>query len=103
MDTTLKTKLDGLVGSGKVVLFIKGEPSMPMCGFSARTIEVLKKAGANNIVGVNILRDPEVREGMKEYSQWPTFPQLYIDGKFVGGCDITMDLFDNGELATMVK
>jgi monothiol glutaredoxin len=103
MNDTLKTKIDGILSSGKVVLFMKGSPSMPMCGFSARTVEALQKAGAAKIVGYDILRDAELRDGMKEFSQWPTFPQLYVDGKFVGGCDITMDLFESGELAQLVK
>ena len=103
MNDSLKTKIDGILSSGKVVLFMKGSPSMPMCGFSARTVDVLKKAGADKIVGYNILQDPEIRDGMKEFSQWPTFPQLYIGGKFVGGCDITVDLFESGELADLIK
>lgn len=103
MNPELKTKIDELIKAGKVVLFMKGSPAMPMCGFSARTVEALKAAGAEKIVGYNILQDQELREGMKVYSNWPTFPQLYIDGKFVGGCDITMELFENGELAQMVK
>jgi monothiol glutaredoxin len=103
MNDTLKTKIDGILSSNKVILFMKGSPSMPMCGFSARTVEALQKAGAAKIVGINILQDPEIREGMKEFSQWPTFPQLYVDGKFVGGCDITMDLLESGELAQLVK
>jgi monothiol glutaredoxin len=103
MNDTLKTKIDGILSSGKVILFMKGSPSMPMCGFSARTVEALQKAGAAKIVGINILQDPEIRDGMKEFSQWPTFPQLYVDGKFVGGCDITMDLLESGELAQLVK
>lgn len=103
MNDALKTKIDGMLSSGKVVLFMKGSPSMPMCGFSARTVEALKSVGVEKIVGVNILQDQELREGMKEYSKWPTFPQLYINGKFIGGCDITLDLLESGELAELVK
>ena len=84
-----------------VVLFMKGTPTFPMCGFSSRASEALKKAGAQ-IHAVNVLQDPEIRADLPRFSDWPTFPQLFINGEFIGGCDITVDLFESGELARMV-
>ena len=84
-----------------IVLFMKGTAQFPMCGFSSRASEALKKAGAQ-IHSVNVLQDPEVRADLPRFSDWPTFPQLFINGEFIGGCDITVDLFESGELARMV-
>jgi len=85
------------IAGNKVLLYMKGNPSFPMCGFSAATVEVLRATG-HPFAHVNILEDPEKREAIKAYSNWPTIPQLYIDGEFVGGCDIVQDLYANGEL-----
>ncbi len=84
-----------------VVLFMKGTPQFPMCGFSSRASQVLKQAGAT-IHSVNVLQDPEIRADLPRFSDWPTFPQLFINGEFIGGCDITVELFESGELARMV-
>jgi monothiol glutaredoxin len=84
-----------------VVLFMKGTPQFPMCGFSSRASQVLKQAGAQ-IYSVNVLQDPEVRADLPRFSDWPTFPQLFINGEFIGGCDITVELFESGELTRMV-
>ena len=84
-----------------VVLFMKGTPQFPMCGFSSRAVQVLKEAGAQ-IHSVNVLQDPEIRADLPRFSDWPTFPQLFINGEFIGGCDITVELFESGELARMV-
>lgn len=84
-----------------VVLFMKGTPQFPMCGFSSRASQVLKQAGAQ-IHAVNVLQDPEIRADLPRFSDWPTFPQLFINGEFIGGCDITVELFESGELARMV-
>ena len=84
-----------------VVLFMKGTPQFPMCGFSSRASQVLKQAGAQ-LHAVNVLQDPEVRADLPRFSDWPTFPQLFINGEFIGGCDITVELFDSGELTRMV-
>jgi monothiol glutaredoxin len=81
---------------------MKGSPSMPQCGFSAAVVGVLKEIGAP-FGSVNILADPELREGLKQYSNWPTYPQLYVDGKLVGGCDIVREMHKRGELAPLVK
>lgn len=87
-----------LIDTNRVMLFMKGNKMFPQCGFSAAVVEVLKRHGAN-FHTFNVLSDNAVREGIKEYSQWPTIPQLYIDGEFVGGCDIVRELDANGELA----
>lgn len=85
------------LGSHAVVLYMKGSPDFPQCGFSAQTVQVLKECNAQ-FMYINILEDPEVREALKEYSNWPTYPQLYAKGELVGGCDIIMDLHGKGEL-----
>ena len=85
-----------------VVLFMKGTPQFPMCGFSGRAIQVLKACGVNDLTTVNVLEDEEIRQGIKEYSEWPTIPQLYIRGEFVGGSDIMMEMFESGELQELL-
>lgn len=93
-----KARIQKLVGEHKVVLFMKGTKNFPQCGFSARAIEVLKREGVP-FETVNVLADPEIREGVKEFSSWPTIPQLYVGGKFVGGSDIMLEMHESGELA----
>ena len=93
-----RAELDALVHSKKVLLFMKGNRNFPACGFSATVIGILKQL-TKEYDTVNILEDPAVREGMKEYSSWPTFPQLYIGGQFVGGCDIVKEMHQSGELS----
>lgn len=85
-----------------IVLFMKGTPRFPMCGFSSRTVEALKAAGAEQLHTVNVLEEPEIRANLPAYSNWPTFPQLFIHGELIGGCDITLELFESGELARIV-
>ena len=85
-----------------VVLFMKGTPQFPMCGFSSRTVQALKAAGATELRTINVLEDPEVRANLPRYSNWPTFPQLFINGELIGGCDITVELAESGELARLV-
>lgn len=85
-----------------VILYMKGTPAFPQCGFSARAVQLLQHCEAP-FAHVNILEDPELRDSLKEYSHWPTYPQLYIGGELVGGCDIMMDLFQKGELAKMLS
>jgi monothiol glutaredoxin len=89
------------VEKNRVVLFMKGTKNFPQCGFSARAVEVLKKCGVE-FKDVNVLADPELRQGIKEFSNWPTIPQVYVDGQFVGGSDILMEMFQNGELQKLV-
>ena len=100
MNATLD-RIRAEVESHPVVLFMKGTPQFPMCGFSSRASQALKQAGAQ-IHSVNVLQDPEIRADLPRFSDWPTFPQLVINGEFIGGCDITVELFDSGELTRMV-
>jgi monothiol glutaredoxin len=85
-----------------VVLYMKGTPVFPQCGFSARVVQILSHVGVP-FKGVNVLEDQEIREGIKEFTNWPTIPQLYVKGEFVGGCDIVMEMFQAGELQQMLK
>ena len=85
-----------------ILLFMKGTPQFPMCGFSSRTSQALKAAGAVNYHTINVLEDPEVRANLPRFSNWPTFPQLFINGELIGGCDIAIELFESGELARMI-
>jgi monothiol glutaredoxin len=91
------------VTENPVVLFMKGTPQFPQCGFSGRAIQLLKQAGATGLVTVNVLEDDDVRQGVKEFANWPTIPQLYVKGQFVGGSDIMMEMFESGELQTLLK
>ena len=95
-------RIKSTVESHPIVLFMKGTPQFPMCGFSSRTVQALNAAGAR-FHHVNVLEDPEVRAGLPRYSNWPTFPQLFINGELIGGCDITLELYEKGELAAMVQ
>jgi monothiol glutaredoxin len=91
------------VTDNPVVLFMKGTAQFPQCGFSGRAIQLLKQAGAKNLVTVNVLEDDDVRQGIKDYANWPTIPQLYVKGQFVGGSDIMTEMSESGELQTLVK
>ena len=93
----IKKQLD----SYPVLLYMKGTPDFPQCGFSARTVQELRAVNAE-FAYVNIFEDPEIREGLKTYSNWPTFPQLYVKGELIGGCDIALELYQSGELAKMI-
>ena len=97
-------RIDDLVKSSDVLLFMKGTASFPMCGFSGRAIQVLKACGVDQkaITTVNVLEDPEIRANLPRFSNWPTFPQLFIHGELIGGCDITLELHESGELARMI-
>jgi monothiol glutaredoxin len=94
-------RLRDTVDAQPIVLFMKGTPQFPMCGFSSRTVQALKACGAR-FAHVNVLEDPEVRANMPRFSNWPTFPQLFINGELIGGCDITLELYEQGELQRMV-
>jgi monothiol glutaredoxin len=102
MDDALKQRIEGTIGQSRVVLFMKGSKHFPQCGFSAQVVQILKQRGAE-FKDVNILADAELRQGLKEYSNWPTFPQLYVGGKLVGGCDIVSSMNESGELATVLS
>lgn len=101
MTPTLETRIKSTISSQRVVLFMKGTKDVPQCGFSAQVAGILKRRGVD-FLDVNILIDPDLRQGLKEYSSWPTFPQLYIDGKLVGGADIVTGLDTSGELAKIL-
>jgi monothiol glutaredoxin len=94
----IKTAVEG----SPIVLFMKGTPQFPMCGFSSRTAQALKAVNAD-YVSVNVLEDPEIRANLPRYSNWPTFPQLFINGELIGGCDITLELYESGELERIVR
>jgi monothiol glutaredoxin len=97
MQDDVRKRIDELVQSNRVMLFMKGNKSFPACGFSAQVVQILKHHNAS-FETFNILSDPEMRNSVKEYSDWPTFPQIYVNGEFVGGCDIVTDLHNSGEL-----
>lgn len=101
MNETLQ-RIDQIVQSNEVVLFMKGTAQFPMCGFSGRAIQILKACGVAKPATVNVLEDEAIRQGIKEYSQWPTIPQLYVKGEFVGGSDIMMEMYESGELQQML-
>jgi monothiol glutaredoxin len=97
MSEDIRSRIEGLIKANKVMLFMKGTKQFPACGFSNTVVQILKKESVP-FETFNILADGDVRQGLKEYSNWPTFPQLYVDGKFVGGCDIVTELHQSGEL-----
>ncbi len=94
-------RIDQLVKSNEVVLFMKGTPQFPQCGFSGRAAQILKACGVNQYASVNVLEDQEVRESIKQYANWPTIPQLYVKGEFIGGCDIVREMAASGELTQL--
>lgn len=98
----IKATIDAEVKSTDVVLFMKGTPKMPQCGFSGQCVQILNHLGVP-FKGVNILESDELRQGLKDYSNWPTFPQLYVKGEFIGGADITREMFQAGELQALLK
>ncbi|MDX2052059.1 MAG: Grx4 family monothiol glutaredoxin [Polyangiaceae bacterium] len=102
MDDALRQKLQTLISSHPVVLFMKGNRQFPQCGFSAKVVELLKRNGAD-FQTVNVLTEQDVRQGLKEFSSWPTFPQLYVKGEFIGGCDIVTELDERGELGPLLS
>jgi monothiol glutaredoxin len=87
----------------RVVLYMKGTPQFPQCGFSATAAEILKRCGVTDYFTVDVLADADVRQGIKDYANWPTIPQLYVDGEFVGGCDIMREMYQSGELQTLLS
>jgi monothiol glutaredoxin len=97
LNEATRAKISSLIESDRVVLFMKGDRSYPQCGFSARVVQILD-ALLPKYTTVDVLRAPEIREGIKEFSSWPTIPQLYLDGEFLGGCDIVTELYTSGEL-----
>lgn len=102
MDTAVSQKIEDTVNSDRVVLFMKGTKDFPQCGFSGRAVQILQNLDVD-FREVNVLEDNSIREGIKEYSDWPTIPQLYVDGEFVGGSDLMLEMYQNGELEEVVK
>ena len=101
MDT--KERIKQQVTGNPVVLYMKGTPQFPQCGFSALTVQVLNACGVKEFASVNVLADAEIRQGIKEYANWPTIPQLYLNGEFVGGSDIVKEMYESGELQKMLE
>ncbi|MCW5624004.1 MAG: Grx4 family monothiol glutaredoxin [Burkholderiales bacterium] len=100
MDT--QERIRSQVTSNPVVLYMKGTPDAPMCGFSAAAVQMLEAIGVEEVATVNVLDDPEIRQGIKDFSSWPTIPQLYVKGEFVGGADIMREMYQSGELAKLL-
>jgi monothiol glutaredoxin len=101
MDENVKRQIQQMIDSNRVVLFMKGTKNFPQCGFSNTVVQILKQCGTE-FETVNVLADANIRQGIKDFTNWPTIPQLYVDGKFVGGCDIVREMFANGELKTLL-
>jgi len=95
-------KIESQIANNKVILYMKGSRDMPQCGFSARVVNILNSYGID-YESVDVLSDPEIRQGIKDYSNWPTIPQLYVNGQFIGGCDICVEMDQNGELGGLIK
>ena len=102
MDVTVEERIRQEITATPVVLYMKGSPVFPQCGFSAAGVQILSHLGVK-FKGVDVLADPQIRQGIKEFSSWPTIPQLYVKGEFVGGCDIIREMFDSGELQQFLE
>ena len=102
MENPIADRIRNVIEENDVVLFMKGSPVFPQCGFSAAVVQVLSHMGVK-FRGVDVLQDPGLRDGIKDYSQWPTIPQLYVKGEFVGGCDIVREMFQSGELTELLE
>ncbi|ABR90053.1 Grx4 family monothiol glutaredoxin [Herminiimonas glaciei] len=103
MSDDVQSWIKETVSQNPVVLFMKGTAQFPQCGFSGKAIQLLKESGVQDLVTVNVLDDAEVRQGIKDFSQWPTVPQLYVKGEFIGGSDIMNEMFESGELQALLK
>jgi monothiol glutaredoxin len=102
MTTPVHQRIDALVKGHPIVLFMKGSAQFPMCGFSGRAVQILKACGVTDFKTFNVLEDEEIRQGIKDYANWPTIPQLYINGEFIGGSDIMMEMYQSGELQPLL-
>ena len=100
--TNINEKIKNIISKNDVVLFMKGTPDMPQCGFSMTVINILKQLKVK-FNGIDVLADPEIRQGIKDFSNWPTVPQLYVKGEFIGGCDIAKEMYEKGELQKILK
>ena len=101
MDAELKTRLEALVRDNPIVLFMKGTKHFPQCGFSGQVVQILDYLGVD-YKGINVLADDDLRQGIKDFTNWPTIPQLYIKGEFIGGCDIVREMYESGELQDLL-
>tara|TARA_Y100000996_G_scaffold400409_1_gene370366 strand:+ start:500 stop:838 length:339 start_codon:yes stop_codon:yes gene_type:complete len=101
IENEIKLKIKNEIDSSKVLLFMKGTPIFPQCGFSSTVVQILTSVGAK-FNSVDVLKDQDIRQGIKEYSDWPTIPQLYINGEFIGGCDIITEMYESGELSKLM-
>lgn len=101
MDEATKTQIQGIIEKHPIVVFMKGSKNFPQCGFSATVVEIMKRL-QKDFHDVNVLTDPIIRQGIKDFTNWPTIPQVYVNGKFIGGCDIVTDLYERGELENML-
>jgi monothiol glutaredoxin len=100
---SVRDEINSQVTTNPVVLYMKGTPDFPQCGFSATAVQILKACGVQKFFSVNVLEEPEIRQGIKEFANWPTIPQLYVAGEFVGGSDIMREMYENGELQKLVS
>ncbi|MGE4232832.1 MAG: Grx4 family monothiol glutaredoxin [Bacteriovoracia bacterium] len=99
----LNSKVDEIVKSKPVAIFMKGTPQFPQCGFSAKAVQVLKAAGAEDLAAVDVLSDDPLWDALEDYTKWPTVPQIFVNGQFIGGCDIVTEMYERGELQEMLK
>jgi monothiol glutaredoxin len=99
---SVQEKIAQQIKANPIVIYMKGDAQFPQCGFSAKAVSILKACGAAQFLTVNVLEDPEIRQGIKEFSNWPTIPQLYINGEFIGGSDIMTEMYESGELQKLV-
>jgi monothiol glutaredoxin len=102
MSDNVQQRIDAMVKGHRVMLFMKGNAQFPQCGFSGRAVQILKACGVTDLNTFNVLEDGDVRQGIKDYAQWPTIPQLYVNGEFVGGSDIMMEMYESGELQQLL-
>ena len=100
---SVKETIEQQVKGHPVVLYMKGSPDFPQCGFSANAVKILRACGVNELFTVDVLQNPEIRQGIKEYANWPTIPQLYLDGEFIGGSDILTEMYKSGELKKLIE
>jgi len=100
---SVQDKIRQQVTGNRVVLYMKGTPEAPQCGFSAAAVQILEACGVEDVATVDVLADPDIRQGIKEFSSWPTIPQLYVNGEFVGGADIMREMYQSGELQKLLK
>lgn len=102
-DQPIDQQIQQTIEQNDVVLFMKGSRKLPQCGFSATVVAVLERLGVSDYADINVLLDPELRQGIKDFSDWPTIPQLYVKGEFIGGCDIVREMYESGELADFLR